>query len=505
MTSEEALRALADAVERLSDPVAANEALLQLAVEVSQARGGFLARVEGDGLRWTCGFAPDGSEQELSQRHVQRVAAAVRETLDGVSVAPPPRMTGGAAPEGAVAVKAEAGHPPVYAFPLLGRGRAWEGVLGLIPDPTAPPGLTPTARRVLTVSTRLLLPYHFRAAGESAPSKSTSPGESGDFKFVYDEIISESEKVHAILRKLDRIIPARVPVLIYGETGTGKELIARAIHRNDPNRKHKRFYSQNCGAIPGSLLESELFGYVKGSFTGAETDKKGLFEIASGSTLFLDEIGEMSVDMQTRLLRVLQEGEVVPVGSAEPIQVDVRIVAATLRNLEEDIQRGRFREDLYYRLKVVRLTMPPLRERPEDIGILVDHFLKKAAREMGRTPKVLDRRDPRIVNCLTDYAWPGNIRELENVIRRLAYLAPEEVITYEALADADPQLVGADTVAGTRPVRPLDEVVEEVERAEIENALRVTDGNRTQAAKMLGINRRSLLRRLQKYGYSDEE
>ncbi len=498
MTPAEALEALA---RTAGTPFRSNGAptpaqgLLELAVRASRARGGFLARVEAGGLRVLAGV---GDGEDPSPRQLERVAEAVREALDGVTAAPP-AMTGGAAPAGAVAVKAEAGHPPVHALPLLDPATgAWEGVLGLLPAPTAPTEADPTTAAVLAILRSLAWPC---LDDGGAPPPSASSG-AAPLKHEYEEIITRSPKVHAVLRKLDRIMGARVPVLICGETGTGKELIARAIHRNDPHRRRKRFYAQNCGAIAGSLLESELFGYVEGAFTGADRRKQGLFEIASGSTLFLDEIAEMSPDMQTRLLRVLQEGEVVPLGSAEPVQVDVRIVAATHRDLEAGIREGTFREDLYYRLKVVRLNLPPLRDRPEDVPLLVDHFLRKTAREMGKRPKVLDRRDPRILDALTRHRWPGNIRELENLIRRLAYLA-DEVITYDALveADSDGQLLGSEeeAVEATHPVRPLEDVVEEVERREIENALRVTQGNRTRAAELLGINRRSLLRRLNKY------
>jgi transcriptional regulator with PAS, ATPase and Fis domain len=500
VNAAQALRALADTVEsvnRQADPALASREILELAVKVGQARAGFLARVEGSELLWTQGLG----DVDLPSKDLARVAAAVRESLGGVKDAPP-HMTGGAAPRGAVAVKGGAGQPPVHAFPLLDPIRGtWEGVLGLIPSPTAPVELDEVAGGVLTVLNSLLDPG--RLQPEVDAGRPVSRGDGPTFKYDYSEIVSRSESVHAVFRKLDRIIGAKVPVLVCGETGTGKELIARAIHHNDPHRRHNRIYSQNCGAFPGNLLESELFGFKKGAFTGADRDKKGLFEIASGSTLFLDEIGEMSVDMQTRLLRVLQEGEVVPLGSSEPVKVDVRIVAATLRDLDAAIASGSFRQDLYFRLKVVRLNLPPLRDRPEDIPLLADHFLRKAAREVRKRAKVLDRRDPRLMGVLTTYRWPGNVRELENVVRRLAYLVPDDVITYQALAEADPHLLGAaNAPPATRPVRNLDEAVEEIERREIDNALRVTSGNRTHAARLLGINRRSLLRRLQKYGYA---
>ncbi|RMG12330.1 MAG: sigma-54-dependent Fis family transcriptional regulator [Planctomycetota bacterium] len=446
----------------------------------------------------------EGRAAEVSPRQLARVAAGLREAQGGVADAPP-LMTGGRAPPGGVAIKAEAGHPPVHAFPILHPAdRRLEGVLGFVPDPAAPETLGPTAVHVLAVLRAVLDPWML--ARDSARPEGAGSGAGGaeGFRYDYSPIVTRSPRLHAVFRKLDRVIGARVPVLITGETGTGKELVARALHDNDPQRRNKRFYSQNCGAIASSLLESELFGYVAGAFTGAHETKPGLFQIASGSTLFLDEVGEMSLEMQTRLLRVLQEGEVVPLGSSEPVPIDVRVVAATHRDLEAEVDAGRFRRDLYYRLKVVRVHLPPLRERPEDIPPLIDHFLRKAARESGKRPKVLDRRDPRVLETFTRYAWPGNVRELENVIRRLAYLVEGEVIDYESLHDLDRHLVGPlEREPEPRPVRPLDEVVAEVERAEISNALEVARGNRSRAAALLHINRRSLLRRLKKYGFTE--
>jgi two-component system, NtrC family, response regulator AtoC len=502
VTPETALRSLAESV-LASGSGRVEETLLGLAIESGAATGGFLARLEGDGLRLTCAREATGEELVIPARELERVAQAVQESLDGVSDAPP-TMTGGEAPAGAVAVKADAGYPPVHAFPLHDPSTGeWEGVLGLHPDPLAADRTgSVTHDDVLAVVRGLLAgrPLGTTHAEDGEEEASRGPSE---FKYDYGELVTRSASMHSVFKKLDRIIGTDVPVLITGPTGTGKELIARALHRNDPKRRNKRFYAQNCGAITESLLESELFGYEKGAFTGAERRKKGLFEIASGSTLFLDEIGEMSLEMQTKLLRVLQEGEIVPLGGSEPVPVEVRIVAATLRNLDADVEAGNFRADLFYRLKVVRLTLPPLRERPEDVPLLVDHFLRKVARQRGERPKVLDRRDERIMDALLAYPWPGNVRELENTVTRLAYLSSGGVISYQALAEEKHLLGEQEGDDDMRPVRPLDEVVEEVERAEIENALRHTHGNRTRAADLLGMNRRSLLRRLQKYGMQE--
>ena len=252
------------------------------------------------------------------------------------------------------------------------------------------------------------------------------------------------------------------------------------------------------------MLESELFGYEKGAFTGADRRKKGLFEVASGSTLFLDEVGEMSLDMQTKLLRVLQEGEIVPLGSTEPVAVSVRIVAATLRDLDEAVSSGRFRADLYFRLKVVRLRLPPLRERLEDLPLLIEHLLDKIARRQGTRPKVLDRRDPRVMEALTAYDWPGNVRELENTLTRLSYLSSGDVITYEALSEEGQLLGELEPQRSRRPVRALKDLVAEVERQEIEHALAEADGNRTKAAELLQIDRHALRRRLKAYGLDED-
>jgi DNA-binding NtrC family response regulator len=532
---DDALDLLERAATRISgarDLVEAAKGLIQLGLSTHGARSGFVARGEGAGalaLRWVAGEDREGRLLEAVQhaRALSRVEAALRESLAGVADAPPPEMTGGPAPQDAIAVKSEAGQPPIHCFALVeddGRPTASVlGVLALYPDPSqGDRQASSSSQRALRIARELvrarlrseldreqghaLLEAALGAPPDAPADDEAEPG--GDprgFRFRYDDLVTRSPKMFDLFKTLDRVIPLDVPVLIGGPTGTGKELVARAIHRNSPRRK-RRFYAQNCGAISESLLESELFGYAKGAFTGADKYKKGLFEIASGSTLFLDEIGEMSLEMQKKLLRVLQEKEVVPLGSQTPVPVDVRIVCATHRDLSAEVASGRFREDLYYRLKVIRVDLPPLKDRPEDVPILVDHFLKKIARARGERAKVLDRRDPRIMKRLVDYAWPGNIRQLENVVTRLAHLSGE-VVTWDVLAE-DKQLAPEEpkpVAVETRAVRALDDVVEEVERAEIENALRQTKGNRTRAASLLKINRRSLLRRLKKYGLASEE
>ncbi|MHC5038047.1 MAG: sigma 54-interacting transcriptional regulator [Planctomycetota bacterium] len=315
-------------------------------------------------------------------------------------------------------------------------------------------------------------------------------------KYDYGNIIGRATKMQEIFRILDRITDVVVPVVIQGESGTGKELIARSIHFNGP-RKERPFVSENCAAISETLLESELFGYVKGAFTGAQRNKKGLFEIASGGTLFLDEVGDMSPDMQKKILRVLQEGEIRPVGGKQKIQIDVRILSATNMDLEELVRRGTFREDLFYRLNVVTIRIPPLRDRREDINLLVDHFLKSATREAGVPLKTLS--EP-VLNALVAYDWPGNVRELENEIRRMVALSVGDID--ESVLSPHIQ-ASSHTRAASHPYGQnltLKEVVEEVERKMILDTLGQTKWNKTKAAEILGLSRLGLRKKIERYG-----
>jgi transcriptional regulator with GAF, ATPase, and Fis domain len=316
-------------------------------------------------------------------------------------------------------------------------------------------------------------------------------------KHPYDDIIGESPQLREVLLLVDKVVDTDVPVLIQGESGTGKELIARAIHRFG-RRRDGPFVPVNCGAITETLMESELFGHAKGSFTGAITDKKGLFETANGGTIFLDEIGEMSVDMQKKLLRVLQERELRPVGGKGSIKVDVRVISATNRNLRQMMHEGKFREDLYYRVAVINVDMPPLRERKGDVPLLLDFCVKKAARDMGLVEKPID---PAAMSALVAYSWPGNVRELDNEVKKALTLS-EERITIDDLSEQiqtdhpgeEPELVAAD--AG----KTLKESLEKTEKALIEKALEKTGGNQTRAAKELGISRVWLRKKMEKYG-----
>jgi transcriptional regulator with PAS, ATPase and Fis domain len=248
----------------------------------------------------------------------------------------------------------------------------------------------------------------------------------------YPEIIGESPGILRVFRLMDRIADSMVPVLIQGESGTGKELVAAALHRISP-RRDKPFVAENCAAIPETLLESELFGYKKGAFTGADRTKVGLFKVADGGTLFLDEIGDMSLSMQKKLLRVLQDGEVRPVGSNEVIHVDVRILSASNKNLKDMVRQKLYREDLFYRLNTITVTVPPLRDRAEDVPLLMEFFVERIAGEMGREPVPVSKE---AMDALKRYRWPGNIRELENEVRRcMALLGDEETIGLNALSD----------------------------------------------------------------------
>ncbi|MHC4953014.1 MAG: sigma 54-interacting transcriptional regulator [Planctomycetota bacterium] len=314
-------------------------------------------------------------------------------------------------------------------------------------------------------------------------------------KYSYKQIIGDSKSMRTVFRLLDKVVESEEPVLIEGENGTGKELIARAIHYNG-SRQKAAFVAENVAAIPETLIESELFGHVRGAFTGADRDKPGLFELATGGTLFLDEVGDMSRDLQKKLLRVLQEREVRRVGGKGMIKVDVRIISATNRNLKRMVDEKDFREDLFYRLKILSIGLPPLRERQGDIPVLVAHFLKAFA-PSGQKPKQMT---PRALAALETYDWPGNIRELENEIKRLIAVAGD-VIHDEDLSDhvrrGPTGPVGPDSAPDE--VRNLEQLVEHVEVEEIRKALMISDGNKTKAADALGISRFTLQRKMEKY------
>ncbi|MBX2988241.1 MAG: sigma 54-interacting transcriptional regulator [Bdellovibrionaceae bacterium] len=317
-------------------------------------------------------------------------------------------------------------------------------------------------------------------------------------RFRYDNMIGKSKPMQSLYALLDKIKNAETTVLVQGENGTGKELIARSIHYNS-GRKDKPFVIQNCSAFNDNLLESELFGHIKGSFTGAVKDKKGLFEMADKGTFFLDEIGDTSPTMQVKLLRVLQEGTFMPVGSTEMRKVDVRIIAATNRNLKEMVEQGTFREDLYYRLNVINIRVPPLRERKEDMPYLTDYFLQRVHEQNpGAAKKVLTKR---ALEKLYDYAWPGNVRELQNEIERLCVLSGDESkLMAEHLSPKILEAGEKNKVQGSRLQGKLKDALEELEREMIREGLRRTGWNKSKLAKELGISRAGLIMKVEKYG-----
>ncbi|HEX2780688.1 MAG TPA: sigma-54 dependent transcriptional regulator, partial [Gemmatimonadaceae bacterium] len=296
-----------------------------------------------------------------------------------------------------------------------------------------------------------------------------------------------------VLRVAETVAPTDSTVLIQGESGTGKEVIARYIHALSA-RAEKTFASINCGALPESLLESELFGHVKGSFTGAVKDKAGLFTAASGGTFFLDEIGETTPATQVKLLRVLQTREVIPVGATDPQPIDVRLLAATNRDLDEEIKRGTFRGDLFYRLNVIALHLPPLRERREDISLLSEHFLHRSAAQTKEEPK---RLGPAALEALQSYDWPGNVRELENALERAVILTRGSVIDVGALPARVVERKARPLVSEATPANPT---LDAVERAYIMWVLQSEGGNKSRAADVLGIDPSTLYRKLSRYG-----
>jgi two-component system response regulator AtoC len=312
------------------------------------------------------------------------------------------------------------------------------------------------------------------------------------------EIVAESKAMRQVMDLAARVAPHPSTVLITGESGTGKEVVARAIHRMSPRRVH-RFVAVNCGAIPEALLESELFGHVRGAFTGASADKAGLFEEADGGTLLLDEIGDLPLVLQVKLLRVLQEHEIRRVGDARPRRVDVRVIAATARDLEAEVRDGRFREDLYYRLNVLRIHIPPLRERPADLDALVEAQLRRAGARCGRQLTLA----PGALAALRGRQWPGNVRELENAIERAAILSPDSVMQPEAFEGGE-RVAGGGSGAGKLPPglppKTLKDAVTEAERQVIEAALAAAGGNRGRAAELLGVSQRNLFYKLRKLG-----
>ncbi|MFH0888367.1 MAG: sigma 54-interacting transcriptional regulator [Planctomycetota bacterium] len=313
-------------------------------------------------------------------------------------------------------------------------------------------------------------------------------------KYQFANIIGRSKPMCEVYKLLDKVITTDYPVVIQGETGTGKELVARAIHYNSP-RKDKPFITQNCAALSETLLESELFGHIKGSFTGAISDKRGLFEQANLGTFFLDEIGDMSLGMQAKLLRVIENGEIRRVGDDKIIKVDVRIISATNKDLKVLIEQDGFREDLYYRIQGFNIHLPPLRERKEDIPLLINHFSNIIQHDKGRKLEI----DNEALRLLMDYNWPGNVRELDNEIRRLCVLTGKgELITAEVVSPHLRQIIKEDIPKETEKDKSLKEQLEELERRCIIEALQKSGHKKILCAKILGINRNDLTRKMKR-------
>ena len=318
-------------------------------------------------------------------------------------------------------------------------------------------------------------------------------------KYKFDRIIGNSPAMQQVFSRMEKIVHTDSTILILGESGTGKELVAKAIHFNGP-RREKPFVAINCGAIPAELLESELFGHARGSFTGAVADKPGKFEVANGGTIFLDEIGTMPMHLQMKLLRVLQEHEVERIGTSKRIKLNVRVISATNSNIEDEVKRGAFREDLYYRLNVIPILLPPLRDRREDIALLARHFLLKSCKEMNRP---LMSISPAAMQALETYDWPGNVREMENVIERSVALTDGEIIER---SDLPSSIGGIDNESVTDLLCPkvtengvdMARIIEAIERQMITEALGLADGVKARAASLLGINRTTLVEKIKR-------
>ena len=323
--------------------------------------------------------------------------------------------------------------------------------------------------------------------------------EAEENRFNFGEIVGPSAPMQEVFRMLQKVAPTDSSVIIYGESGTGKELVARAIHKNSL-RATGPFIRVNCGALTETLLESELFGHEKGAFTGAVKRKLGRFELAHHGSIFLDEIGDISPALQIKLLRVLQEKEFERVGGEETVSADVRVIAATHRNLKEEVAQSRFREDLYYRLHIVPINLPPLRQRLEDLPVLIQHFLQELGREL-RKPNL--QIEPSALAMIKTYHWPGNVRELENILERAAVLCESERITVADL----PPLVKDRTAVFQLPSENLNlnQTLEEVERALIERAMSRAHGVKAEAARLLGIKATTLLYKLEKYNIMPQQ
>ncbi len=321
-----------------------------------------------------------------------------------------------------------------------------------------------------------------------------------DEKFGFEGVVGDSPQMRGVLERLKRIAPTNAAVLIQGETGTGKELVAQAIHQNSP-RKDNPFVALNCAALSENILESELFGHVRGAFTDASADRVGKFEYAHGGTIFLDEVGDMPLPTQIKLLRVLENGEITRVGSNQPIKVNVRLLSATNRDLEEGIEAGAFRRDLYHRLKVVTVRLPALAERRQDIPILIDYFIKQFVKQHGKQVKGMTSP---VRRRLAAFDWPGNVRQLRNVVESMVVVDYDGLLDLddlpEELADPAPSAEPDAATGAASLAKLVGKPLEEIERLFLAETLQFTGGNREEAARMLGIGERTLYRKIKQYG-----
>jgi serine/threonine-protein kinase PknK len=335
---------------------------------------------------------------------------------------------------------------------------------------------------------------------QEPPTVPAAPRTRDGLRYDYAAIVGESPALISLLSTLDRVVESDLPVLITGESGVGKELLARAVHLNSI-RKHNAFVRENCAAIPETLLESELFGYRRGAFTGAQGDKRGLFEEADRGTIFLDEIGEMSLAMQAKLMRVLQDGEIRPVGARESLRVDVRVISATNKDLRRMAQEGRFRDDLYFRLNVVNLHAPPLRERPEDVDLLVGHFLERISEKTGSPPKAIE---PAALRALRRHAWPGNIRELQNEIRRAHALSGDVIRLSDLAPEIQPSAGAGDDASKGGGLKEIAKLASaQKERELILQALETSNWRKSAAARKLGVSRPTLDLKIKQFGLQE--
>jgi two-component system, NtrC family, response regulator HydG len=316
-------------------------------------------------------------------------------------------------------------------------------------------------------------------------------------RFGFEGVIGNSTVMHAVVARLRQIAPTSATVLITGESGTGKELVAKAIHNNSP-RRYKPFVPLNCAALSENILESELFGHIRGAFTGADRERKGWFEHANGGTLFLDEVGDIPLSTQVKLLRALESGEIVRVGTNEPVKVNVRLISATNRDLGDATTAGSFRQDLLHRLKVVSVKLPPLRSRREDIPLLIEFFLKEFTTSHGKTVTSITAATRK---ALMAYSWPGNVRELKNTIESMVVIDSNGILDIDDLTE-DVQASASSAAEGVSPASAtlVGRSLEEIERYYIAETLKLTSGNREEAAKLLGIGERTLYRKIKEYG-----